>query len=105
MRLYKDIVIDYLSSQVIIQRYKSARNANNHKGIFPGKVNKWFCYSTMVFEVAWGIGAFFLSLFQCKPVQSYWLIQSPVRDCLDPGILYYTTSGLNILTDCTYSDI
>jgi hypothetical protein len=55
----------------------------------------------MVYEVAWGIASFFTSLFQCAPVQSYWLIQSPVRDCMDVGALYYSTSILNIFTDCT----
>jgi hypothetical protein len=55
-----------------------------------------------VYEVAWGIASFFTSLFQCAPVQSYWFIQSPVRQCLDVSALYYSTSGLNIFTDCTY---
>jgi hypothetical protein len=58
----------------------------------------------MVYEVAWGIASFFTSLFQCAPIQSYWLIQSPVRDCLDVSALYYSTSVLNIFTDCTYKD-
>jgi hypothetical protein len=75
------------------------------KGIFPGKSNRWFCHTLMVYEVAWGIASFFTSLFQCAPIQSYWLLQSPVRDCLDVSALYYSTSGLNIFTDCTYQDI
>jgi hypothetical protein len=58
----------------------------------------------MMYEVGWGIAAFFTSLFQCAPIQSYWLIQSPVRDCLDVGALYYSTSILNIFTDCMYAD-
>lgn len=55
----------------------------------------------MAFGVARGIGAIFLAMFQRKPVQSYWLIQSTVRDFLAPGVLYYTTYCLNIFTDCT----
>jgi hypothetical protein len=75
--------------------------ADSAQGIFPGKTNKWFCYTLMVYEVAWGVASFFASLFQCAPVQSYWLIQSPVRDCVNVSALYYSTSGLNIFTDCT----
>jgi hypothetical protein len=75
--------------------------ADSVQGIFPGKTNKWFCYTLMVYEVAWGVASFFASLFQCAPVQSYWLIQSPVRDCVNVSALYYSTSGLNIFTDCT----
>lgn len=56
----------------------------------------------MAYEVGWGIAAFFATLFQCSPVQSYWLIQSPVRDCGSTPALYYSTSSLNIFTDCTY---
>jgi hypothetical protein len=78
--------------------------ANLLQGIFPGNVNKYFCWTLMAYEVAWGIASFFASLFQCAPIQSYWLIQSPVRDCLNVGALYYSTSGLNIFTDCMYKD-
>jgi hypothetical protein len=56
----------------------------------------------MGYEVAWAVASFFATLFQCAPVQSYWLIQSPVRDCVDVGSLYYSLSGFNIFTDCTY---
>ncbi|KAH7406368.1 hypothetical protein DE146DRAFT_777507 [Phaeosphaeria sp. MPI-PUGE-AT-0046c] len=92
-----------LRPEILANPYQSAQMAMAcqliHKGIFPGKVNKWFCHSLIVFEIVWAIASFFLTLFQCKPIQSYWLIQSPVRDCLDVSTLYYTTSCLNILTD------
>ncbi|KAH3938600.1 hypothetical protein HBI56_177080 [Parastagonospora nodorum] len=67
--------------------------------IFPSRSNKWFCYILMVYEVGWGIAAFFATLFQCSPIQSYWLIQSPVRNCGSTPALYYSTSSLNIFTD------
>jgi hypothetical protein len=95
------LLITYLSRS---SSRTSRSLANFSLGIFPGKANKYFCYTLMVYEVAWGIASFFASLFQCAPVQSYWLIQSPVRDCVNVGALYYSTSGLNIFTDCTYRD-
>ncbi|ORY08050.1 hypothetical protein BCR34DRAFT_488998 [Clohesyomyces aquaticus] len=67
--------------------------------IFPSKVNKRFCHIIIAFELVWGIVSFFVTLFQCAPVESYWLVNAPVRECLDVRVLYYTPSGLNILTD------
>jgi hypothetical protein len=102
--LHQDITSDNVSSSVS-HHFSLTLGADLPKGIFPGNTNKWFCYTLMVYEVAWGIASFFTSLFQCAPVDSYWLIQSPVRDCLDVGALYYSTSCLNIFTDCTYKSI
>jgi hypothetical protein len=74
--------------------------ANFCKGIFPSKSNKWFCYTLIGYEIVWGIVSFFISLFQCAPIESYWLIQAPVRKCMNVSALYYSTSSLNIFTDC-----
>ncbi|EAT84731.1 hypothetical protein SNOG_08455 [Parastagonospora nodorum SN15] len=86
-----------LRPEILVNPYQSAQMAM--ACIFPSRSNKWFCYILMVYEVGWGIAAFFATLFQCSPIQSYWLIQSPVRNCGSTPALYYSTSSLNIFTD------
>ncbi|KAF2265896.1 hypothetical protein CC78DRAFT_542861 [Lojkania enalia] len=68
--------------------------------IFPSNTNTNFCYTLLAFTTAWAITSFCLYLFQCKPVQSYWLrYQYPNRECLGIAPIYYSTGCLNILSD------
>ncbi|KAF2713200.1 hypothetical protein K504DRAFT_517170 [Pleomassaria siparia CBS 279.74] len=68
--------------------------------IFPSRTNKYFCYSLLTFISIWAVAVFFISLFQCSPIQAYWqLAQYPDRKCLDMAPLFYVTGGLNTLTD------
>ncbi|KAF2870875.1 hypothetical protein BDV95DRAFT_607990 [Massariosphaeria phaeospora] len=68
--------------------------------IFPSRLNRLFCYWMMGFTTVWAFGAFFMALFQCSPVQSYWYIaEYPNRKCINVGPLYYITGGLNVISD------
>jgi hypothetical protein len=68
--------------------------------IFPSNSNKHFCYTMLAFTTMWSFAAFLWALFQCKPIESFWTVsQLPTRHCVDLRILYYTTGGLNILSD------
>ncbi|KAF2472809.1 uncharacterized protein BDR25DRAFT_200116, partial [Lindgomyces ingoldianus] len=68
--------------------------------IFPSNTTRWFCHILLCFTAVWAAVSFFLALFQCRPVQSYWLIaQYPDRKCMNVALLYYITGGLNILSD------
>jgi hypothetical protein len=74
--LYEAITSDNISPCVFLYRVHSDNRTDLSQGIFPGKTNKYFCYTLMVYETIWAISSFFLTLFQCSPVSSYWLIQS-----------------------------
>ncbi|KAF2014143.1 hypothetical protein BU24DRAFT_462955 [Aaosphaeria arxii CBS 175.79] len=68
--------------------------------IFPSTTNKYFCYCMFAFTAIWSLISFFLALFQCKPIEAYWLLAKyPNRECIDIAPLFYTTGGLNILSD------
>jgi len=61
-------------------------------GIFPSSTNRWFCYVMLAFTTAWGIAAFTAALFQCSPIQAYWLpSEYPGAKCLSIPTLHYTT--------------
>lgn len=69
-------------------------------GIFPSDQNKYFCYSMLAFTAAWAVTAFFMALFQCSPIQAYWLpFQYPEAKCMDTTILFYTTGFMNVASD------
>ena len=69
-------------------------------GIFPSDHNRYFCYIMMVFITAWAIAAFFMTLFQCSPIEAYWLpIQYPNAKCMSIITLFFSTGFINVTSD------
>ncbi|KAF1954464.1 hypothetical protein CC80DRAFT_476214 [Byssothecium circinans] len=68
--------------------------------IFPSKTNKTFCYSMFAYVVFWGIGSTSLSLFQCDPIQAYWLpFEYPNAKCIPMRLVFHIPGTSNILSD------
>jgi hypothetical protein len=107
LRPHQDFDSCNLSTSVYCRSVITYTRAKFTLGIFPSKTNTWFCYVLIVFEIMWGIAAFVATILLCNPVQSYWLINMRLHPntakCIDVAALYHSTSGPNILTDCTLS--
>ncbi|KAF2727135.1 hypothetical protein EJ04DRAFT_479509 [Polyplosphaeria fusca] len=69
--------------------------------IFPTKRNKWFCYIMLAFTVTSNVAIFWLVLFQCSPLETYWQVFKflETAKCLNVKAIYYVYSGLNVFTD------
>lgn len=50
-------------------------------GIFPSKLNRWFCYIMLIYTVSLNIACFFVTLFQCSYVLPYLHLS---HNCLTP---------------------
>ncbi|KAL6709653.1 hypothetical protein ACN47E_001081 [Coniothyrium glycines] len=69
--------------------------------IFPSRLNKWFCYIMIVYTLCMNTSAFFITLFQCRPVATYWEIFKHINTakCLNIRAIYYFHSAQNTLSD------
>ena len=68
--------------------------------IFPSESTRYFSLIMLGFTAAWAVAAFCATLFQCTPVQSYWLpLQYPDAKCISTSTLYYSTGIPNVVSD------
>ncbi|PSN71300.1 hypothetical protein BS50DRAFT_584806 [Corynespora cassiicola Philippines] len=85
---------------VVITAFMKTSVLLTYLRIFISRQNKWFCYIMLSFTTVWALTSFFIALFQCTPVQSYWYIaEYPDRECIDVAPIYYVTGVLNIASD------
>ena len=66
-------------------------------GIFPSKLNRWFCYIMLLYTVSQNIACFFVTLFQCSYVLPYSHLSHNLSNTLidqqAPTGRYSNTSG------------
>ncbi|KAF2646758.1 hypothetical protein P280DRAFT_416305 [Massarina eburnea CBS 473.64] len=69
--------------------------------IFPTKTSKWFCWVMLVYTITLSFACFWLVLFQCSPVATYWKIFNYflTAKCLNVKAIYYFYTGQNTLSD------
>ncbi|KAF2852107.1 hypothetical protein T440DRAFT_393792 [Plenodomus tracheiphilus IPT5] len=69
--------------------------------IFPSRLNKWFCRIMFAYTISMGLVAFFITLFQCTPVSTYWEIFRHIETakCLNIRAIYYFHAAQNTLSD------
>ncbi|KAF1929973.1 uncharacterized protein M421DRAFT_381924 [Didymella exigua CBS 183.55] len=69
--------------------------------IFPSRLNKHFCYIMLFYTISLNTACFFVTLFQCAPVSTYWNIFKYMgrAKCLNIKAIYYFHSGQNTLSD------
>jgi hypothetical protein len=66
--------------------------------LFPGRTEKIFCYALSSFVVSFTIASFLLSLFQCRPIRSYWDPDvQPI--CINMRITLVAMAALNSFSD------
>ncbi|KAJ5194221.1 hypothetical protein N7491_001557 [Penicillium cf. griseofulvum] len=67
--------------------------------IFPQRTFRWICYYGLGVISVWGAAYVFLTIFQCKPMASFWdkTIKNP--NCLDKEGLWMSYSVINIIFD------
>ncbi|KAH8691763.1 hypothetical protein GQ44DRAFT_719929 [Phaeosphaeriaceae sp. PMI808] len=69
--------------------------------IFPSKTNKWFCRIMLFYTISFNGACFFVTLFQCSPVSTYWEIFKYIgkAKCLNIKVIYYFHSAQNTFSD------
>ncbi|KAJ6194169.1 hypothetical protein J3E72DRAFT_397492 [Bipolaris maydis] len=69
--------------------------------IFPAKLDRWFCHLMIFYTVTLNTACFFVTLFQCSPVSTYWKIFEFIgtAKCLNIKLIYYFHGGQNTLSD------
>ncbi|KAK3201208.1 hypothetical protein GRF29_185g88916 [Pseudopithomyces chartarum] len=68
--------------------------------LFPSKPNRYFCHTMLAFTTIWALTLFPTTLFQCHPIQAYWLpFQYPTAKCLSVLTLFWTAGTLNLISD------
>jgi hypothetical protein len=66
--------------------------------LFPGRTDKIFCYALSIFVILYTVACFFLSLFQCRPIRSYW--DTDVQQtCINMRATLVAVAALNSLSD------
>ncbi|ROW00708.1 hypothetical protein VSDG_03366 [Cytospora chrysosperma] len=64
---------------------------------------KWWIISVIVFTVCQGIATLAVTVFQCRPIEYFWLSYDPDTtakgQCIQEGIFYILTAVITILTD------
>jgi hypothetical protein len=66
--------------------------------LFPGRVEKIFTYTLMSFVGSYTVVSFFLSLFQCRPIRSYW-DQDVEQTCINMRVALLAMAALNSFSD------
>lgn len=67
--------------------------------IFPQRLFRWICYCGLVLITVWGLAYLFLTIFQCKPISSFWDMTIKDPECLDKEGLWMSYSIVNIILD------
>ena len=64
--------------------------------IFPQRIFRWSCYIGFSLITAWGLAYLFATIFQCKPMASFWDMTIKNPQCLDKKGLWMSYSLINI---------
>ncbi|KAJ5502499.1 hypothetical protein N7463_005373 [Penicillium fimorum] len=67
--------------------------------IFPQRTFRLICYYGLGVITIWGTAYVFLTIFQCKPIASFWDITIKNPKCLDKEGLWMSYSVINIIFD------
>lgn len=64
---------------------------------------KWWIISVIAFTVGQGIGTLVVTIFQCTPIEVFWLSYDPSStaegQCIQEAVFYIVTAAITILTD------
>ncbi|POS71273.1 integral membrane protein [Diaporthe helianthi] len=64
------------------------------------EIFRYLCYGTIVFQMVFTVICLCVTLGQCQPLRKMWdLIGTQPGFCINATAFFYTTSGVNILTD------
>ncbi|KAJ5171305.1 uncharacterized protein N7500_004088, partial [Penicillium coprophilum] len=67
--------------------------------IFPQRAFRLICYCGLGIITVWGTAYVFLTIFQCKPIASFWDITIKNPKCLNKEGLWMSYSVINIIFD------
>ncbi|KAJ5091790.1 hypothetical protein NUU61_006660 [Penicillium alfredii] len=67
--------------------------------IFPARAFRWTCYGGLVLISVWGLVFVFVTIFQCKPISSFWDKSIKNPQCLPNEPLWMSFSVINIIFD------
>ncbi|KAH7414485.1 hypothetical protein DE146DRAFT_37055 [Phaeosphaeria sp. MPI-PUGE-AT-0046c] len=66
--------------------------------LFPSRTDKIFCYVLSIFVTLYTVACLFLSLFQCRPIKSYWDL-SVKQECINMRATLVAIAALNSFSD------
>ncbi|KAH7080465.1 hypothetical protein BKA63DRAFT_244406 [Paraphoma chrysanthemicola] len=66
--------------------------------LFPSRADKIFCYVMGVFVTLYTVACLFLSLFQCRPIRSYWDLDVEQK-CINMRATLVSVAALNSFSD------
>lgn len=66
--------------------------------LFPSRTDKIFCYALGTFVTMYTVACLFLSLFQCRPIRSYWDTDVEQK-CIDMRATLVAIATLNSFSD------
>lgn len=66
--------------------------------LFPSRTDKIFCYALSTFVILYTIACLFLSLFQCRPIRSYWDLDVEQK-CINMRATLVAIAALNSFSD------
>ncbi|KAF2498106.1 hypothetical protein BU16DRAFT_445842, partial [Lophium mytilinum] len=67
--------------------------------LFPSRSNKIFCWTAIVYCVAWAIASIFVLIFACIPVAAVWDLSIVDKKCIDFKAALLSFAALNSLSD------
>ncbi|KAG6004964.1 hypothetical protein E4U21_000587 [Claviceps maximensis] len=70
--------------------------------IFPNKRVRVLLWSTIAVNLAWGFACIMVTVFQCRPVQNYWLryLQRELGgQCLDMNLMGWANGAVSVVID------
>jgi hypothetical protein len=66
--------------------------------LFPGRMDKIFCWSLSIFVILYTVACLFLSLFQCTPIKGYWDPSVKLK-CINMRATLVSMAAMNSLSD------
>jgi hypothetical protein len=66
--------------------------------LFPGRTDKIFCYVLSTFVTLYTVACLFLSLFQCRPIKSFW-DPAVEQKCINMRATLVSIAALNSFSD------
>lgn len=67
--------------------------------LFPSSTNVAFCWSMIVLLSCWAISTVCVTIFQCRPAESYWDVTIKSEYCINPTVFNIVTAVINSGTD------
>lgn len=66
--------------------------------IFPGKVDRTFCWAVIGFLVSWCLSSFWMAVFYCRPIRAFWA-PVPESTCINFRLALIIMLSFNSMTD------